>query len=163
MRFPSKNAAPRAGARQDLYTARDFVTLGLIRERRPFGLFPPFLALTFTVFGLACGFQRSSSTAPSSSVGASVASLIGAWCSSAATGTLGAEACEDFQWHISGQSSNALSAEFSAVCAGLRVSGTATGTLNGTEVPYQITGSASAPGVSCPFTMSGTAHIEVDA
>ena len=165
MRFRPENAAPRTGARQDLYAARDFVvTVVRIGQRRHRGLFPPLLVLTLTVFGLACGFQRSSSPVAPSSGGALLPSLIGAWDSSAATGTLGANACEDFQWHISGQGSSALSAEFSAVCAGLKVSGTATGTVNGTEVPYQITGLASAPGgVSCPFTMSGTAHIEVDA
>jgi hypothetical protein len=167
MGLTSKNGRIRAGARQNLYADGDFVSVAWrLRQEVSLRLFPLLLVLALTVLGTACAFQKSSSTvAPSSSSGGtSLTSLIGDWNSSEATGALGVTSCEDFEWHISGQGTSALSAEFSAICAGLGVSGTASGTVNGTEVPYQITGSASVPGgVSCPFTLSGVAHIEVDA
>jgi hypothetical protein len=85
---------------------------------------------------------------------------MGTWTSTASIGA-GVNACTNFQWKLTGQQGNAVSGVFSAVCGSLAGSGTVTAQLNGSDIPFQISGSASVPGLSaCSFSFSGTAHIE---
>jgi hypothetical protein len=93
---------------------------------------------------------------------ASVTSLLGNWSSASSVGA-GAASCTNFQWRVTGQQGNNVSGEASAICGSLSISGTVSGTVNGNEIPYQITGSAEMSGVSCPFSISGTARVEGDA
>jgi hypothetical protein len=85
--------------------------------------------------------------------------MLGTW-SSPLTG-ISASSCTGFSWQVTSQTSNSLAGTFSATCAnGIAASGTASGQVNGGNVPYTVTGTATVPGFpSCPFAISGTGHI----
>ena len=70
--------------------------------------------------------------------------------------------CSAFQWNITSQTPTSIAGSFSATCSGVvTVSGTASGQLNGNEVPFEVTGGAAIGGVTvCPFVLRGTAVIE---
>lgn len=91
---------------------------------------------------------------------ASVTSLLGTWSSASSVGA-GSGSCTNFQWRMTGQQGNNVSGEASAICGPLTVSGTVSGTVNGNDIPYHITGSAESSGMSCLF--SGTARIDGNA
>jgi|KBSMisStaDraftv2_1062788.scaffolds.fasta_scaffold127497_2 hypothetical protein len=116
----------------------------------------------------ACaGFEQNSSIlAPSaassttaSTPAPSVPSMLGTW-SSPLTG-ISASSCAGFSWQVTSQTENSLAGTFSATCAnGIAASGTAAGRVNGSDVPYTVTGTATVPGLpSCPFSISGTGHV----
>jgi len=116
----------------------------------------------------ACtGFEQSSSLlAPSTASESSTAtatpstpSMLGTW-ASPLTG-ISASSCTGFSWQVTSQTSNSLAGTFSATCAnGITASGTASGQINGSDVPYTVTGNATVPGFpSCPFSIAGTAQI----
>jgi len=90
------------------------------------------------------------------------ASLLGTWNSTSSVGA-GASSCTNFQWQLTGQQGNTVAGEASAICGPVTVSGTVSGTINGKDVQFQIDGSADGSGVSCPFSITGTARIEGDA
>jgi hypothetical protein len=93
---------------------------------------------------------------------ASPASLLGHWTSSSSIGA-GLNSCTNLQWRITGQQGNAVSGDFSTVCGPVTASGTVSGQLNGNDVPYRLTGSATlAGGAPCPVSVSGTARLEGD-
>jgi hypothetical protein len=94
--------------------------------------------------------------------GANVASLLGNWSSSSSVGA-GLTSCTNLQWQLTGQQGNQVSGEASAICGAISVSGTISGTIDGKNVSYQISGTVQSSGVSCPFSLSGTARIEGDA
>jgi hypothetical protein len=118
-----------------------------------------FAALAIALAATGCAqFEQALSTAGPSGV-PSVASLHGTWTSSASIGAA-ASSCTNIQWKLTGQSGSAVSGEFSAVCGAYPVSGTVSGQMNGQDVPYQIAGWALLPTGNCPYSISGTAHIE---
>ena len=118
------------------------------------------LGLPLVTAGCA-GFERHS-VGPSDPA-AAIPLLMGNWKSSP-SGSVSGNSCTNFEWRVTGQSGNSLAGEFSAICLGnVRVSGKASGQMNGGDVTYQVTGEASVPGVaSCPFSISGVAHVEND-
>lgn len=101
------------------------------------------------------------STGGSSGGGSSSASLLGTW--SSITGqSLSGSSCSNLQWTVTSQTATSIGVDFSFECVGgIHATGSGTGQLNGSDVPYQITGSGTLPGVaSCPFSLSGTARID---
>lgn len=92
-----------------------------------------------------------------------IPSLTGIWTSSTVSAV--GSSCTNFQWRITGQGASSLAGEFSAECVGgIAASGTITGSLNGSEVPYLVSGTATvAGGVPCPVTLTGVARLEGDA
>jgi hypothetical protein len=88
--------------------------------------------------------------------------LTGLWASQASAGIPTSWHCSAFQWNITNQTPTSIAGSFSATCSGvLTVSGTASGQLNGNEVPFEVTGGAAIGGVTvCPFVLRGTAVIE---
>jgi hypothetical protein len=70
--------------------------------------------------------------------------------------------CGNFQYQIASQTPTSISGTFTGQCGGgLTISGSASGTLNGTAVTLTATGTASMPGVpNCPFTLTGNGVIE---
>ena len=114
----------------------------------------------------ACvGFEQSRNIfAPTDGVSVSAAapSLLGAWVSQSIDGFPSPNSCSNLQWHVTSQTANSLAGDFAATCAGgVTIIGTASGQLNGTEVPLQASGTATLPGVpSCGFSLTGTGHIE---
>ena len=128
-------------------------------------------ALLLVVATSACtGFERDSTgilapsstseSATGSAAAASVPTMLGTWSSSPIAG-LATSSCTGFSWQVTSQTSNAIAGTFSATCAnGISGSGTASGQINGSSVPYTVNGTAALPGLaSCPFTLTGTAQI----
>ena len=74
----------------------------------------------------------------------------------------GANSCADLQWRITSQTPTSLAGEFAATCAdGVSIMGTASGHVNGAEVPMEASGTATLPGMPpCSFSLTGTGHIE---
>jgi len=120
----------------------------------------------------ACvGFERESSMlAPTDTLtsGASGGanneslSLMGVWVSQSTDGVPSPNSCADLQWRITSQTPTSLAGEFAATCAdGVSIIGTASGHLNGTDVPMEASGTATLPGLPpCSFSLTGTGHIE---
>ena len=133
-----------------------------------------FIALSFLITaaltGACTGVERESSNvlAPSPAAATptpapsspSAPSLLGTWSSNPLAG-IPASSCTGFSWQVTSQSSTSIAGTFSATCAnGVSATGTASGTINGANVPYTVTGNGSVPGFpSCPFAISGTAII----
>ena len=121
------------------------------------------LGVCFTIAAAAAGclgFERKSTvTAPTSSA---LNALMGNWTSSNIIPS--AASCTDFKWKVDEQTTNSARGAFSATCAnGLKLSGTAEGTLSGSIVNWKAQGTASAADlVSCAFALTGTAEPGVD-
>ncbi len=89
-------------------------------------------------------------------------SLLGTW--SSATVTPSPESCTDFRWEVTEQTGNSASGTFSATCpGGLKVAGTARGTLLGTTISWSATGTAVLAGLPpCGISLTGNAYVEPD-
>jgi hypothetical protein len=93
----------------------------------------------------------------------STPSLLGTYVSASAAPTLpDPKTCGNFQYQIASQTPTSISGTFTGQCGGgLTISGSASGTLNGTAVTLTASGTASMPGIpSCPFTLNGNGVIE---
>jgi hypothetical protein len=93
----------------------------------------------------------------------STPSLVGTYVSASAAPTLpDPKTCGNFQYQIASQTPTSISGTFTGQCGGgLTISGSATGTLNGTAVTLTATGTASMPGIpNCPFTLTGNGTVE---
>ena len=93
----------------------------------------------------------------------STPSLLGTYVSASAAPTLpDPKTCGNFQYQIASQTPTSIAGTFTGQCGGgLTISGSATGTLNGTAVTLTATGTASMPGIpSCPFTLTGNGVVE---
>lgn len=89
-------------------------------------------------------------------------SLLGTW--SSASVVPSPESCTDFTWEVTEHSGNTASGNFSATCpGGLKVAGTARGTMLGSTISWTATGAATAAGLpSCAISLTGTAYLETD-
>ena len=70
--------------------------------------------------------------------------------------------CSNFTWKLTTETSTALAGDFTMLCLGaITISGSATGTIAGTAVTINATGTASGQGVpsSCPITVAATGTI----
>lgn len=102
-----------------------------------------------------------SSASPTSPGVVGAQSLQGTWASTAVT--TAQNTCTNYKWTVTSISGNTGSGTFSATCFGsLLVTGTGTGTLSGTTLVWTATGAATTlvGGVSCPFSLSGTASFD---
>jgi hypothetical protein len=122
--------------------------MGLLTARR--------LTLSFA-FMLLLGFAAaacSNSTSPEAptTTTPTIASFTGSWASTslAATGNV----CSAMTWTITSSSDTAVTINYRATCAGEPVTGTGTGTLNGSTLNWTTTGTAAN---TCSFAMTGTA------
>lgn len=125
------------------------------------------LAVALAVAWGCSGVERSSSplgpttpTGATTPIGSSTPSLMGVWASNAVAG-LSATSCGAFSWHVTSQTATSVSGTFSATCAnGISITGTASGQINGTDLPYTISGAAATSAFpSCAFFVRGTARI----
>ena len=106
------------------------------------------------------GYERESTLGPT---GTGAAALLGSWTSGNLIPQPGQ--CTDFKWDVSEQTGNMAKGNFSATCAGgLKIAGTAQGTLSGSVVNWSAQANASAEGLpSCAIGLIGTAELLVDA
>ena len=104
-------------------------------------------------------YERRSSTGPTPT---GSAALLGSWSSASAVPS--PTSCTDFRWNVTEQTGNTARGTFSATCPGdMRVSGTASGALSGSNVTWNANATASVPNLpSCPITLSGTAELGID-
>ena len=111
----------------------------------------------------ACVGYENRTTAPSSTT-KGVEALVGTWTSASTTIIPSPSSCTDFKWNPTQQTPTSAMGSFSASCAGgLKVSGTAAGTLNGTTVTWTANALASTPEIpSCTVSLSGTAELGVN-
>jgi hypothetical protein len=124
------------------------------------------IAATAAILASGCAFeQKSSVLTPVSPTSGSGGQFVGVWKSQTVTGVPEPSTCGNLQWNVTSQSATAIAGTFSAVCAGgLTVSGTASGQLNGSEIPMVASGTATEPGVpvGCTFNLVGTGHPQAD-
>ena len=107
------------------------------------------------------GFERKSTISGPSSTG--VAALMGTWASASSSIIPAASTCVDFKWNATEQTATTAMGSFSATCAGgLKVAGTASGTMAGSLVSWGANGTATGTetgGVACAITLTGTAEL----
>ena len=74
------------------------------------------------------------------------------------------DSCTNFSWSVTEKTANSARGNFSASCQNntLQVAGTAQGTQTGQDIAFQVTATASAAGVSCAISISGTAVVETN-
>jgi hypothetical protein len=119
-------------------------------------------ALALCVAASGCSYEsKTTSTAPTP---AAVGTLLGTWQSASTTSVPSPSSCTDFKWTPTQQTPTAAMGSFSATCAGgLKVAGTAAGTLSGTTVNWTANAIASTPEIpTCNVSLSGTAELGVN-
>jgi hypothetical protein len=154
---------PVDAARESCIHAYGFVTMTMKRSLLT-------LSLAVAAFSSTGCSEHTSElltpTAPSEVPGVAAPSgggaLIGLWTSQASVEIPAARDCSAFQWNITSQTPTSIAGSFSAICSGVvTVTGTASGQLNGNQVPFEVTGGAAIGGVTvCPFVLRGTGVIE---
>lgn len=126
--------------------------------------------------GSACAFEHTSSssspTAPGAPAIAGPASpLVGRWTEAGAASTastrtqdLGRLVCTNIVWNaLDQQNDGVVQGPFTAACSnGIALSGTATGSLSGSQATITATGTGQYGGSPCPFTISSTGTVEGD-
>jgi hypothetical protein len=113
-------------------------------------------ALALAVVAAGCTSFEHTTTSPSS---AGIAGLMGTW-ASASSAVPSASSCSDFKWNASEQTATSAKGSFSATCdGGLKVAGTAQGTLSGTVITWTAEGDATTAGIACRITLTGTAEL----
>ncbi len=118
------------------------------------------LALALAVLAGGCFSVDHKSTLTAPSDPQTLAALLGSWTSSAMLPS--ADTCTNFSWEVTEQTGNSAAGTFSGTCpGGLRLTGTARGTLLGSTVTWTANGNATASGLpACAFTLNGTAYLE---
>ena len=97
------------------------------------------------------------STTSSSSTDVSKVLTTGTWASASTAPTFSPSTCGNFQWTIASMTATSATGTFKAVCGGgLTLDGNGPATLNGASATLLSTGTAPAPGLSCPFTLTAT-------
>lgn len=120
------------------------------------------LAVCAAVFSGCVSYENK--TTMTTPTGSGVESLIGTWQSAAAAGLPSPSSCTDFKWTPSQQTPTSATGSFSATCAGgLKVTGTASGTLSGATIAWTANAVASTPEIaSCAVSLTGTAELGVN-
>ncbi len=69
--------------------------------------------------------------------------------------------CGNFEWKITSQTPTSMAGDFRASCmnGAVEISGSASGSINGSIVPMSASGQATGTGLTCPFALTGTGHI----
>jgi hypothetical protein len=119
------------------------------------------IAIAAAAAGGCVGFEHTSSvTGPTSATG--VAALMGTWASASSSVIPPPSSCVDFKWTPTQQTATSAIGSFSATCAGgLKVAGTASGTLTGDTISWGANGTATEAGSTtpCAITLTGTAEL----
>jgi hypothetical protein len=110
------------------------------------------------------GFEhKTTTTGPSAAGAASINALMGTWASASSGGIPAPSTCVDFKWNPTELTATSAKGSFSATCAGgLKVAGTASGTLAGSTITWGANGTATGAetgGAACAITLTGTAEL----
>jgi len=116
--------------------------------------------LILAVSGQSCLDSFKSNPASPSVPATGTAAFTGSWASVATSAIQ--ETCTAFQWSVTSVSLTSASGNWSAKCWGnVAVNGTASGTLEGTQLTWSAIGIGAVPSSgSCPVALSGTATLE---
>jgi hypothetical protein len=120
-------------------------------------------ALALCVAASGCSYEsKTTSTGPTPA--SALEALVGTWQSVSSNVVPSPSSCTDFKWTPTQQTPTSAMGSFSATCAGnLKVSGTASGALNGTTVNWTANAIASTPEIpSCSVSLTGTAELGVN-
>ena len=112
--------------------------------------------------GACVGYENKTTvTSPTDNT---VSALVGTWQSATANAVPSAASCSSFSWTPTQQTPTSATGSFSATCAGgLKVAGTASGTLSGTTITWTADANASTPDIpSCKVSLAGTAELGVN-
>jgi len=114
--------------------------------------------LTQGCFGVE--YQETLSNTPSST---SAQAFLGEWRSANASSFPTSQTCGDLRWNVTAQDATHIAGNFEATCAGgVRLTGTASGVIDG-NLRFTANGLASGLGpVSCPFDLNGTGVLQID-
>jgi hypothetical protein len=116
------------------------------------------VAVGFAVVAGACVETRHEGPTSPSEVARVLAT--GSWTSAAtaAASSLNVGSCGNLEWKITSLTDTAASGTFKATCGGgLTLEGSAEGKLNGQTADLKASGTVGGAGVSCPFSLTGTA------
>ena len=84
----------------------------------------------------------------------------GSWTSAATavSSSLNVGSCGNLEWTITSMTDTSASGTFKATCGGgLTLQGSAEGKLNGMTADLSASGTVTGAGISCPFSLTGTA------
>ena len=109
------------------------------------------LSAAFALLVALAACDRTTSTTPTTPT-TPITAFTGTW-RSTSTST-GSGACTAINWSITPATLTSATITYTAICAGVPVSGTANGTLNGGTLNWTTTGTAAN---ACPYALSGTA------
>jgi hypothetical protein len=113
-------------------------------------------ALAVVVVAAGCTSFEHTTTSPSAT---GIAGLMGTWASTSSP-IPSASSCSDFKWNATELTGNSAKGSFSASCdGGLKLAGTAQGTLNGSVITWSAEGDATTAGIACRITLTGTAEL----
>ena len=121
-----------------------------------------------TLLVASCDFVREEQLSPIAPSQVEITPvLLGTWSIRAATesgsGLPSAGSCTELEFTFTEQDGAVASGTFRATCAGgVELTGTASGTYVDGLMTVTASGTASALGVQCPFTLSGTARVTND-
>jgi hypothetical protein len=107
------------------------------------------------------GFEHKSTVTGPSNGTATIDALMGTWASASSGVIPSPSTCVDFKWNPSEQTATSAKGSFSATCAGgLKVAGTAAGTLSGSTIAWVADGTATeSAGPACAITLTETAEL----
>ena len=107
------------------------------------------------------GFEHKSTVTGPSNGTATINALMGTWASASSGVIPSPSTCVDFKWNPTEQTATSAKGSFSATCAGgLKVAGTASGTLSGSTITWGADGTATETGApACAITLTGTAEL----
>jgi len=119
-------------------------------------------ALALGIVASGCSYENKTTVTSPTATG--VEALLGTWQSATANVIPSASSCTDFKWTPTQQTPTSAMGSFSATCAGgLKVSGTAAGTLSGTTINWTANAIASTPDIpTCNVSLTGTAELGVN-
>jgi hypothetical protein len=109
------------------------------------------------------GFEHKSTITDPTPASTTVSALMGTWASASNSIIPAPSTCVDFKWNPTEQTATSAKGSFSATCAGgLKVAGTASGTLSGSTITWGANGTATGAetnGAACAITLTGTAEL----
>jgi hypothetical protein len=115
------------------------------------------LSAVLAISALSVACDQSTPPAPTSST-TSLSPFTGSWRSDNTAATT--SACSSMNWTITPATATSATIAYTATCSGVAVSGTGTGTLDGTTLNWSTSGTAAN---NCAFGLNGTARADTGA
>ena len=115
-------------------------------------------------FTQACFDVQYQDTLKNTPTNTSAQSFLGEWRSANPSSFPTTQSCGDLKWNVTSQDATRIAGNFEATCAGgVKLAGTATAVMGSTML-LDANGMATGLGpISCPFTLAGTGHPQIDA